>query len=323
MSNQSGITASQDLLDLLASTVSDAASGPLDPVVAAEISPDNTAVVLHKTFPDHTQLQSYVKSLYSPLYIFVKSGPQLHFIAYVPEDAPVRSKMLYASTKNTLLRQVGSNHIAQNLLLSVPEELAPESWETDDNDAGAVLTESERVNLKIAHQQQRDVVRGGRQLVSQTGGTSQTLSFKISSSQPIPELLQTHNVVSFVIDLQKEQVEVQDTAQISQKSELPVLINTEHPSYTIYASNGNYYFIYSCPSGSKVKERMLYASNKSGFVKHLLEHDHLTMQKIFEIGDPEELELAEIEPAPAVAESANPSAGQLKFNRPKRPGRRS
>ena len=114
MSNQSGITADQDLLNKISATLNDAS---LDPVVVAQISNDTT-IEFVKSLPSTQDLHEHVSSDNKPQYIFVRDGNQLHFIAYVPDNSQIRLKMLYASTKGTLLRQVGSNHIAKNLLLT-------------------------------------------------------------------------------------------------------------------------------------------------------------------------------------------------------------
>lgn len=321
MSNQSGITADESLLGSFGSLANN--ESPSD-VVVAEISSDNTTVKLCTTLSNAAELEIFAKREERPLYVFIRDSGRIVFISYVPESAPVRSKMLYASTKNTVLRQVGSNHISKQLLASLPEELSPGFWSSDASDEPAPLTEAEQISARISSEQRIESARGGRQLVSQTGGTSHTLSFKIASGEPIPSLLEQHNFVSFKINLEKEQVEVLSTAQLPGAREVPRSLSQNHPTYNIYKNNGKLHFIYSCPSGSRVKERMLYASNKSGFVKHLKEVDHLTMETVLEIGDSDELEISMLEKSsPATSEHGNPAPGQLKFNRPKRPGRRS
>lgn len=203
MSNQSGITADQDLLNKISATLNDAS---LDPVVVAQISNDTT-IEFVKSLPSTQDLHEHVSSDNKPQYIFVRDGNQLHFIAYVPDNSQIRLKMLYASTKGTLLRQVGSNHIAKNLLLTTPDEVIEKNWNYEE-DSGTAMSESELVNLKISDQQNKEAVRGGYKLVSQTGSSPQTLSFKIASGEPVPQLLKQDNVVSFKVNLEKEQVEL-------------------------------------------------------------------------------------------------------------------
>ncbi|SCU82161.1 LADA_0C03422g1_1 [Lachancea dasiensis] len=322
MSSQSGITADVALLDKVGSLLENSSVGA---VVIAEISSDYTTVQLHSTLSNLQELQKFTSNNAGPFYLFIRDESGIVFVSYVPEHSAVRAKMLYASTKNTVLRQLGSNHISKQILLSSPAELVPTSWSSDTfSDNNAPLTEAEQISATISRQQES--ARGGRQLVSQTGGTSHTLSFKIASGDPISKLLEIYNLVVFSINLAEEQVEVMDKIDVSATSEVPKVLKVGHPTYNVYKTEENkVHFIYSCPSGSKVKERMLYASNKSGFIKHLSEVDGLVMQSISEIGDPDELELSRLidQPTPAAQDTASGAPDRLKFDRPRRPGRRT
>ncbi|SCV04474.1 LANO_0G10418g1_1 [Lachancea nothofagi CBS 11611] len=321
MSNQSGITANESLLSEVALLIDNASTGE---AVVAEISPDNTAVQLKSVLSSLEELREFVIAESKPFYIFIHGGSGIVFVSYVPERSPVRAKMLYASTKNTVLRQIGSNHISKQLLFSSPEELTPSSWTSDFSRETAPLTDAEQISASISQQQQFETTRGGQPLVSQTGGTSHTLSFKISSDEPIPKLLTRYNLVIFAIDLVKEEVEVLQTSNVAKSSDIPTLLKAGHPTYNIYKNHGKFHFIYSCPSGSKVKERMLYASNKSGFIKHLSEVDQLAITSVSEIGNSDELELSQLDQTEStVQDVTKPVPGQLKFSRPKRPGRRA
>lgn len=327
MSSQSGIVADKALLDSINNV--DGRDGVA--IITANISTDSTAVTKGDTFHTLEQLQRSLGS--EPLYILVKdlkkgNVPYI-FVSYVPDASPVRAKMLYASTKNTLVRQIGSNSIGKQLLFTEPSEIKDILEEKDSVENG-VLSESERANLEIAQQQQRMKLSqhypSGRKLVSQTNGTPKQLAFDVSSNgMPISSLFKENNVVSFKIDLASEEIEVASTAKIGSPSELH--ISTEHPSYTLYKNGSLFYFIYSCPSGSKVKDRMVYASNRSGFVSHLTDDEKIAFAKVIEIGEPSELELSLIssssEDEQRQKEALENSSIKPKFNRPSGPGRRS
>jgi hypothetical protein len=47
-------------------------------------------------------------------------GYEWLFITWIPEDAPIREKMIYASTKATLKSQFGSGQIKEDILGTVP-----------------------------------------------------------------------------------------------------------------------------------------------------------------------------------------------------------
>lgn len=325
MSNQSGIIADQNLLDSL----SDVKTGGIV-VITAKISDDSTAVHLDKKYESLKEAANDLGSV--PLYLFVKGllddKSQYYFASYVPDSSPVRGKMLYASTKNTLIRQIGSNSIGKQAHLTDAEQLLDLGNKKDAQDDSA-LTESERTDIQISQQQQRlkasTFYPGGRKLVSQTNGSSKSLSFQLASGESsIEELLKSFNVLTFKIDMDSEQIQVESKDNITSPKDLK--ITSEHPSYVVYRNGDLYYFIYSCPSGSKVKERMVYASNCSGFVSRLQDEHDLKFARIVEIGEPIELEHSLISCASAEEqaqeEARSKSATETKFNRPKGPARK-
>lgn len=53
-------------------------------------------------------------------------------IAYVPDTANVRQKMLFASTRNTLLRELGTEKFGESLFATKKEELTPAGFKKHD-----------------------------------------------------------------------------------------------------------------------------------------------------------------------------------------------
>ena len=104
-------------------------------------------------------------------------------------------------------------------------------------------------------------------------------------------------------------------------------IPTDRPSYTFYrhpAAPDTALFVYVCPGTSKVKERMVYASSRSG-VLEAAKSEGVEISKRLEAGVPDEITEQrlneEVSAAGGEAESgtSTPRGG---FSRPKRPGRR-
>ena len=113
-------------------------------------------------------------------------------------------------------------------------------------------------------------------------------------------------------------------------SDLGSIINASEPRFSFYSHLSSsapepvIFFIYTCPSGSKIKERMLYSTAKS-FTRIVAERDAgIAVTKSLEATEPSELTLdvfggAEEAQAATVEETKPASSG---FARPKRPGRR-
>lgn len=67
-------------------------------------------------------------------------------VTYVPDTAKVRQKMLFASTRLTLVRELGKEHFPETLLVTMAEELTPAGFERHARHSAleAPLTEQER-----------------------------------------------------------------------------------------------------------------------------------------------------------------------------------
>lgn len=84
-----------------------------------------------------------------PLYILLKrhdAVPKLIAVSYVPDTAKVRQKMLFASTRLTLVRELGREHFRETIFATAKEELTPEGFARHDKheQQEAPLTEGER-----------------------------------------------------------------------------------------------------------------------------------------------------------------------------------
>lgn len=85
------------------------------------------------------------------LYIILRRYPASEnapFVAitYVPDAAPVRQKMLFASTRLTLVRELGTERFREQIFTTTKEELTKEGFEKHDRHVGleAPLTEEEQ-----------------------------------------------------------------------------------------------------------------------------------------------------------------------------------
>lgn len=324
MSNQSGITADQELLDILNNSEQQNDSQYL--IVVAKISQDSNLVKFSNQFTLLEQLKQNLGD--EPLYIFIKNFQKdpkhYNFVSFVPDNSSIRSKMIYASTKNTLLREVGSNILYQQILATDFNDITDTIKETKINE-NALLTEHEKIELQINQQQRQMQLQsaGGHQLVSQTNGVSSQLKFEVDvEGGSLIEQLEETNLISFKIDSVNENVKIDSKKNILTPTD--IVISIEHPTYTLYKNGNLIYFIYACPSGSKVKDRMLYASNRSGFLKYLREEQGLSIARVIEIGEPDELEISLISTLTQedLDKEVHHDSTVKKFNRPKGPGRR-
>lgn len=102
-------------------------------------------------------------------------------------------------------------------------------------------------------------------------------------------------------------------------------ISATEPRYTFFrythhlvgAEQSPVVFIYTCPSGSKIRERMVYASTKQGFLTAVSSSFGIEIVKKLEASSPSEITSATLE------EEFRPKQEQKQaFSRPKKPGKR-
>lgn len=116
---------------------------------------DNESLTPTKTLGPSTSNFSSDLSLLAPhlqpneaLYVILRrhaTDPRFIAVTYVPDTAPVRQKMLFASTRLTLVRELGSEHFRETIFATTPEELTAEGFEKHDahSNLEAPLTEEE------------------------------------------------------------------------------------------------------------------------------------------------------------------------------------
>lgn len=116
-----------------------------------------------------------------PLYILLKrydAVPKLIAVSYVPDTAKVRQKMLFASTRLTLVRELGREHFRETIFATAKDELSPEGFERHDKHEklAAPLTEEER---SLQGVKQAEAEEGSRGTGTREIGMGQTMTMPV------------------------------------------------------------------------------------------------------------------------------------------------
>ncbi|KAK3904184.1 hypothetical protein C8A05DRAFT_32029 [Staphylotrichum tortipilum] len=333
---QSGISASQELVsqftDLLAN---DAHFGLLATISSEQLRP---LQLLTPSSP--ASFAANVESLLRPhikpneaLYIILRrypSSPALVAVTYVPDTAPVRQKMLFASTRLTLVRELGSEHFRDTFFTTTPEELSPAGFEKHDAHSAiaAPLTQEERSLGEVRRaEQEAGMGTGSREI-----HLSKNLAMPVAEDalQALRDLgAETRSLVMLKINPDSESVELVPDASAAPTS-IPDLVQTisaTEPRFTFFrfththaeAESSPLLFFYTCPSSfstKAIKFRMMYPLMKRAVLTVAEKEAGLQPQKKFEVEDTseitEQLVMDELHPHVEVKKA---------FNRPKRPGR--
>ncbi|KAF2201708.1 actin depolymerizing protein [Delitschia confertaspora ATCC 74209] len=328
---QSGISASSELQSALKSLLSTPSQRALLATISKEtiIPLDIVSSSSSDFVTDLEALNPHLKPN-EAFYIFLRndtspnsgSGPgSLTAVTYVPNAAPVRQKMLFASSRLQLLRDLGSEHFSESVFCTEPSDLTPAGWAKHlaHGEAKNPLTEEEKAlegireaeALESGGTRGRSLAQGGR-IATRVGDDVVSALSSLSSD--------SHNLVVLGIDVPTETVNLISISSTSVDA-LSSTISSSEPQFSFYKYSDpdqSIIFISSCPSGAKIKARMLYAASRSN-VMSLAEQDAgLKVAKKIEVAGPEEITRGAIEEEFGEREVVEKKA----FARPKRPGKR-
>ncbi|XP_065911985.1 twinfilin-1-like [Dysidea avara] len=249
------------------------------------------------------------------------------FLAYTPDLALVRDKMLYAATQATMKQIFGGGLIKDDISGSVKEDftLAGYYKHRDSVDAPPPLTEAEQLlqDIKLSEQTMR------------TAGTSTRTTHLQGISFPFQQDavdalkdLQSKQLayVQLALNIKEESIILAQTEKTLDVGQLPSYVPSDSPRYHVlyfpHDYEGDHFpsfvFIYTCPGYScSVKERMLYSSCKGPVTDVCEQQFNITIAKKIETDDGAELTrdflLSEIHPPV--------TAYRPKFSKPKPPGK--
>lgn len=409
MSTQSGITISSQLNDAYKNLSTNSA-------LIIKISSDSTELIPDQiitgsdnttsTTKDITILEPIFEKLINqisqefphPSYIVISYNSNQYFISFIPDIAPIKQKMLYASTKNSLITSLGGNKLIKKFawteldeltlnyfLKSIDDDQGSNIKKEEEEELNSLLTEDEITLQKLNnlslysttnhhHHHHHGFKKKLPSMTNDDGSTTgsgnadQDILYKFTPE--LTEQLQSiiensspessndndnkKSLISFNIDTTKELLTLKS---IDTQIEINQLIDTLNnhtssrisPQYILYNYQiGKLAFIYSCPSGSSVKDRMIYASFKNSLINHLNQlikstniDDDIIIDKNIEVGDLDEIELSQLQDANELIHDTNTNGNNnsssnslssnnsslsskngLKFNKPKGPRRR-
>lgn len=406
MSTQSGITISSQLNDAYKNLSTNSA-------LIIKISSDSTELIPDQiitgsdnttsTTKDITILEPIFEKLINqisqefphPSYIVISYNSNQYFISFIPDIAPIKQKMLYASTKNSLITSLGGNKLIKKFawteldeltlnyfIKSIDDDQGSNIKKEEEEELNSLLTEDEITlqklnNLSLYSTTNHHHHGFKKKLPSMTnddgsttgsGNADQDILYKFTPE--LTEQLQSiiensspessndndnkKSLISFNIDTTKELLTLKS---IDTQIEINQLIDTLNnhtssrisPQYILYNYQiGKLAFIYSCPSGSSVKDRMIYASFKNSLINHLNQlikstniDDVIIIDKNIEVGDLDEIELSQLQESNELIHDTNTNGNNnsssnslssnnsslsskngLKFNKPKGPRRR-
>ncbi|KAK5174746.1 Twinfilin-1 [Saxophila tyrrhenica] len=337
---QSGISASQELQNAFNTLVSDPSQRALFATIESEsLRPSNTIALTNDSFTDDLeQLQSHL-SPNQATYILLKTHPNeangYAAITFVPNAAPVRQKMLFASTRLTLVRELGIERFRQTVFTTEKSELTATGWAKHEvsESVSAPLTEEESGLQGVKEAEAREAQGTG----ARRGHVSSRVDVKtgegvVEALSGLKEEGCKGTLVQLKYVLPDETLQLDSSSDGVGGAEVGGRIESKEPRYSFYshpdADGVKIMFIYTCPAGSKIKERMIYSTGKS-WTRTVAERDAgLEIAKSLEATEPAEITADALNEGISAAASDGQESGSATpvggggFARPKRPGRR-
>lgn len=316
--NQSGIKVSSELNSTITRLSNDVRALKIS--ILSETLEANGELPARGTFEDDlSEVANLVDDNEAAYILLRKDDDSFIFISFVSDGAKVKDKMIYASTRNTLSRELGSK-ISSSYFATTKDELSKSALsklgKADPADKPLSEREKELENVRAAEDEHVVSTQSKRAIVS--SGVSFPISQAAEEALNVLKTTAVSRMVSLSIDTKTETIDLASHKEIS-LDELSSAVPSDEPRYTFFSwvheSEGTgittQCFIYTCPSSSKVRERMLYSSNRQSIIAS----SGLTIDHKYEA---EELDLDDLKSRLSPPKQVK-STG---FSRPKRPGKK-
>nr|XP_025740487.1 toll-like receptor 9 isoform X3 [Callorhinus ursinus] len=209
------------------------------------------------------------------------------FLAWSPDNSPVRLKMLYAATRATVKKEFGGGHIKDELFGTVKDDLSFAGYQKHLSScaAPAPLTSAERELQQIRINEVKTEIS-----VESKHQTLQGLTFPLqpAAQRALQQLRQkTINYIQLKLDLERETIELVHT-EPTEVAQLPSRVPRDAARYHFFLYKHTHegdplesvVFIYSMPGYKcSIKERMLYSSCKSRLLDSVEQDFQLEISK--------------------------------------------
>ncbi|CAO3645336.1 unnamed protein product [Mucor hiemalis] len=201
--------------------------------------------------------------------------------------------MIYASTRATLTRELGDYRFSDSIYGTDKSEFTWDGYKKHlaHKAAEAPLTrrEQELVEIKAAEAQTVSDYQGTTTRKAFTPGIAFPLTEKaIEALSQLTKSKEERSSNFVSLHLDNEKIDLDSTADVP-IGDLKNTISKNAPRFTFYiyqsGVNESLVFIYTCPSGSKIRERMLYSSSKANVINAAESEVSLKVIKKFETSD--------------------------------------
>ncbi|XP_076012600.1 twinfilin-2-like isoform X1 [Genypterus blacodes] len=309
MSHQTGIDATFELKDFLARARGGAIRIMKIVIINEELVLESYREPAQSWDKDYDHFLLPLLMPQEPCYILYRldsqnaHGYEWIFIAWSPDQSPVRQKMMYAATRATLKKEFGGAHIKDEMFGTVEDDLCFQGYlrhmSSCSSPAPLTAAEQELQRIKVTEDERRRLATPRARVTMEFGidkraQTLQGLAFPLQeeAKRALQQLRQKRiNYIQLRLDVDKETIELVHTNP-TETHELPYRIPTDSPRYHFFVFKHSHQgqlqealvFIYSMPGYTcSIKERMLYSSCKNRLLEEVERDYQLEVNKKMEI----------------------------------------
>uniref|UniRef100_A0A3B5L5E2 Twinfilin actin-binding protein 2b n=1 Tax=Xiphophorus couchianus TaxID=32473 RepID=A0A3B5L5E2_9TELE len=297
MSHQTGIIATAELKQFLAQARRGSIRIMKIIISNEELVLDSFREPVQSWDQDYDQFVLPLLTPQEPCYILYRldsqnaQGYEWTFIAWSPDQSPVRQKMMYAATRATLKKEFGGGHIRDEMFGTVEDDLCFQGYmrhrSSCSSPAPLTSAEQELQRIKITEVLKKSHELSGAQ-------TLQGLAFPLQEDAKRALQQLKHKRINYIqlrLDVERETIELVHTKP-TETHELPFRIPTDSPRYHFFVFKHSHQdqlhealvFIYSMPGYTcSIKERMLYSSCKNRLLDEVERDYQLEVTKKMEI----------------------------------------
>uniref|UniRef100_A0AAQ4RC91 Twinfilin actin-binding protein 2b n=1 Tax=Gasterosteus aculeatus aculeatus TaxID=481459 RepID=A0AAQ4RC91_GASAC len=298
MSHQTGINATSELKEFLARARGGTIRIMKIVIRNEELVSDSYREPAQSWDKDYDQFLLPLLTPQEPCYILYRldsqnaQGYEWIFIAWSPDQSPVRQKMVYAATRATLKKEFGGGHIRDEMFGTVEDDLCFQGYLRHMAScccpAPLTAAEQELQRIKVTE------VKLKQFGLDKRPHTLQGLAFPLQeeTKQALQQLKKRRiNYIQLRLDVEKETIELVHTKP-TETHELPYRIPPDCPRYHFFIFKHSHQgqrqealvFIYSMPGYTcSIKERMLYSSCKNRLLDEVERDYQLEVTKKMEI----------------------------------------
>ncbi|KAJ0399942.1 hypothetical protein P43SY_009792 [Pythium insidiosum] len=240
-------------------------------------------------------------------------------LAFVPDSASVRDKMLYSSSRDALKKQLGLNYFVGELHATELSEVTLESFQEAKKrqTADAPLSETERLLKETALLERDTNVRSTAMGV---------IPFRISQNLRDKLALFKDGKFDWIamkLNTDDESVDVVKSLEKLELIEVHEVIDHKTPSFVAYryrsVSSTVLVFLYVCPEDAPIRLKMVYSTAKATILATTSELG-IDFAKTVEVNSPHTV-VEDIRAELAPPKTDDDAARAREFSRPAAPGR--